>query len=515
MSGSLVEAFEKAKKGGAAKVKAAKPTPTETSVSELLKPAGVVPPALRRPPAPINFEALKMAAEAIRGYRTGIHDCMYDWLTWFRAYGAASSEEQELQADDYRAGLNWLEEQLGPGNRQSANREAAIIAYAEALVATCPERCASLFGILESEKRSEEKEEKKELLGLPTLVEVGMVLPVSDDSVGVAGVRFKVYGRSYAAKTEKLASAIMALADRIAKANRADFEVVAKAYEAEATISFGQAASKTPGRFLVNVPEGAYRDRDGAERKLFGGILLMESDGERMWILAAAGRFQRKMEEQRDAGVTIAVEEVDQEKMISDRRLEDGEWQEFCQRRILHGILRRAMEGMEKEAAEEKREAEKKAARDQRVAAFNAGCDVEAEALRQKANVSDEAMLLDSNDGAAFIVLDQRHPWIVADRKSNKENRYHRVFFLLGRSQDRLRILEYPERLRPLFGDLFAEWTEEGELKYPLGVQLGLVKKFLLVKRGERLEEERRLALKAFAEEGHAPASEPAPEAAS
>lgn len=328
--------------------------------------------------------------------------------------------------------------------------EAARWAYAKALVANAKSSRWNILAVLEGRKLSE----------LPGLIKLGMAVEVVDEPERNK-VNAKIYGVTYIFNGRRdeasaLAELLKDLATRAATNARKHWGEVTEGIEGQATEDPLQLLREdAAGRFAISVPDDKID-----ERFLPGGILLVESDGKNVKILQVAGHFQRTMEELRDAGTFVSVSSLSKDRLpfIPDKEL-------FWRVRILHAVLRRGLAEAEKEAAREKRTAD-----------FKAKADAEREALVTKTTVSPLEWLSTDIAGTTLIYLG-RKPWVIIDSKTKEETPHFEVFFLVERDTDRkVRILEYPERLKPLFGKRFSEFVTAGErfegLKYPLGSML-------------------------------------------
>ena len=285
----------------------------------------------------------------------------------------------------------------------------------------------------------------------------------------------------------KLAEAITTAATRAADKAREWYQKEISGLKGAATeaMTVADLLAGKPGRVFMTVP-----GVKNSDRFLPGGDLLAESDGTKVKVPEARGNFQRVMSEIAETGCTIPVSSLGEEKLDLGKRLPEDVFRHCL---ILHTVLRRGVA-----------EAQKETNRQKRVAKFQAEADAEREMLTVKATVPPLKGLSTNDAGTAPIYLG-RKPWVVTDRSTQKETSYFEVFFLFERNTEgKVRIAEYPERLKPLFGDRFSEFTDPGErfegLKYPLGSMFRTAYAYEKAKADFAAEEARKLALKAFAE---------------
>ena len=442
-------------------------------------------------------EVIDKAVQDVRNYLTVIPSHMGDLVSRARGIRGASKEERAVRADELKeleaevlAHLNSEEELL---------RDAARQAYAMAMASTAPPNKRLVVEVIEGGEFSR----------LPGLLEFRMLEPVTDESTKGA-MTIKVYGKTYRVNgrrewANKLAEVITAAATRAAERAREWYKEEISGLEEAATITLADLLAEKPGRVFVTVS-----DVKNGVQFMPGGALLIESDGTKVKTLEARGHFQRVLSEIAEAGSTIPVSSLSKEKLYLGKSLPEDVFR-HCQ--ILHAILRRGVA-----------EAQKETSRQERISKFQAEAEVEREALMTKATVGAAEWLSTDVHGSTVIYLG-RKPWMVAARTKinggqffEKETPYFEVFFIVERTPDGVRIVEYPERLKPLFGERFAEAAIPGErfegLKYPLGPMLRTVYAYEKAKAVKVAEDVRMQELKDFCEsqKPEAPAEEPSAE---
>ena len=436
-------------------------------------------------------EVIDKAVADVRNYLAVIPSHMGDLVNRIRGIRGASPEERAVRADE----LKQLEDETLThlNSEEELLRDAARQAYAMAMASTAPPNKRLVVEVIEGGEFSR----------LPGLLELKMLEPVTGESPKGA---IKVYGKTYKVNgrrefSDKLAEAITAAATRAAEKAREWYKEEISELREAATMTVADLLAGKSGRVFMTA-----QDVKSNDHFLPGGALLAESDGTKVKALEARGHFQRVVSEIAEAGRTVPVSSLAEEKLDLGKRLPEDVFR-HC--RILHAVLRRGIF-----------EAQKESARQERVSKFQAEADVERETLMAKATVSVAEWLFTDAPGSAVIYLG-RKPWMVTTQAkvkgkfSEKDTPYFEVFFLVERTPDGVRIAEYPERLEPLFGKQFFEAADPGErfegLKYPLGSMLRTAFAYEKARAYEAAEEARRQELKAFCEgEGQKPAAEPA-----
>lgn len=408
-----------------------------------------IPTIRRMETTAVKQEIVDKAVEQVRDYLSAINDHMSDLVARMEVINNASREERAVRGSELKeleaevlTHLNGEEEML---------RSAARWAYAKALVANAKPTPWSVLAVIGGRKLSE----------LPGLIKLGMVSEVMGEpernkvSATVYGATYVFNGRRDEASA--LAEALIGLATRAAASAREYWDGIRDEILKQATVEdpLQLREEGAVGRFAIPVPDDKF-----GNKVLLGGILLVESDGKNVKVLQAAGHIKRVMEEIRDADTFVSVSSLSEDRLpfIPDKEL-------FRRVEILHAVLRRGLE-----------EAEKEAARNKRVAEFKAKADAERQGLQAKATISAVEWLSTGIAGTTLIYLG-RKPWMVTDRNTKKETPHFEVYFLVERdAEGKVRITEYPERLKRLFGARFSEFVKAGErfegLKYPLGFML-------------------------------------------
>lgn len=391
-------------------------------------------------------EVIDKAVQEVQNYLTVIPNHIGDLVSRIRGVRAASPEERAVRADELKA----LEDETLThlNSEEELLRDAARRAYAMAMVSTAPPNKRLVMEVVEGGKFSR----------LPGLIELKMLESAGEEVKGVVTV--KIYGATYRVNGRrefalKLAEAITAAAARAAEKAREWYKEEVTELRGAATMTVADLLAGKSGRVFVTVPD--IKDNG---RFMPGGALLAESDGSKIKVLEARGHFQRVMSEIAEAGRTVPISSLAKERLDLGKRLTEDVFRD-C--RILHVVLRRGIA-----------EAQKESDRQESILKFQAEADKEREALMAKVTTSAAEWLLANALGSAVIYLG-RKPWVVVTSRE-KETLYFEVFFIVERASDGVRIAEYPERLKPLFGDRFAEFVDPGErfegLKYPLGSML-------------------------------------------
>lgn len=440
----------------------------QDKAAKAVKAVGPVPKIFR---PTMDLEALKGAREKTvsetRAYLAQIGDVIADWVKFVRQLCAMQADERSAYQGELKHAENVILSYLGinPGDDAAqdvkANYEqvrknpflvgAAKMHYALVMADTCPPRKQAVFDLVSGNKYHR----LPGLVQLDLLREVTGEAPKGATTIKVGDAVYRVLGKKDDAA--KIAAAIEAVWERAKEAGREFYSNLLVKLRAEATKDYAVSdllAGKA-GRLVLLVPDSTriVKDKESGKEKeipLPGGTVLVESDGKTVKFIRCIGHFQRIVTEIADAGRLLQVYTLSEDKLNLGQRVDQETFRHLT---IMHSILRRGIvAGLERME-------------------FHKQCDADAEARSRKASVSTKASLLDSAHGTAVIELSS---WTVEDREKNTLTKYPRVIFLFERNTEGLvRVVEYPDRLKPLFGDKFAEFMDPKErfegLKYPLG----------------------------------------------
>lgn len=417
-------------------------------------------PAIKRVESTeVKEEAMAQAVAAAEDYLAKIGSHLVDLISRARHIRSLGDTERALRREE----LNDLEAEVLThlASEEKLFADAARWGYIKALLTVSSPSHPTVKEMISGSK----------FTSLPGLTALGTGTKdeyILEELAGEAekgAVTAKLYGVQYRVRTKKdqarwIAETLARLAGDAAKAAKAHYGKESGGLLDQATVKdFQLLASGTPGRYAVEIPD----QRDG-DKVQPGGTLLAESDGKSVFVLEAVGHFSRVMREIRNAGTRIMVESLSEEKFKAPQRLGQDE---FRLSRILHSVVRSGLAIAAENAAKRERSAK-----------FQAECDKEREAYEAEATASAMDWLKNGAVGTALIYLG-RKPWVVERREKDKVNRtpHFEVFFLVERlSDDFVRLVKYPERLKPLFRDHFAEPRDPRErfegLDYPLGAML-------------------------------------------
>jgi len=299
---------------------------------------------LRVPPikkVETTAEKQEIIAEAVarwRQYLAEIPGHMAELVSRIRKIqGAPSPEERALCSRELRA----LEEEVLAhlNSEEELLRNAAIQAYALAMVATLPLDKRAVVGTIQGENHSR----------LPGLVEVRILAPVDREKVKDDVSVVKVYGDTYKVGgnrdfATKLAETLSAGAANAAKAAHERYHGQVAVLKARVTLSIAETYEGKSGCLFLEVP-----DKREGDKFFSGGALLMVSDGKKVEVLQAVGHFQKVLEEIRDAGVGVTVESLKSGKIgdyIPDK-------EEYRRTKTLHAILCRGLAEAQAQAEKE------------------------------------------------------------------------------------------------------------------------------------------------------------------
>lgn len=196
----------------------------------------------------------------------------------------------------------------------------------------------------------------------------------------------------------------------------------------------------------------------------FGGVLLIESDGKRIKILDAAGKFTQKALAIRDAQRFLPANTLFSATLALQERVPAEVYRDL---RLFHRWLRRCIEDDAQRALRAKKRE-----------AFQDRCIEEKRELaaRAGATVDWKEWLLRNAEGKALIAFPR---WSI-DRNEGGEtivDHFPFVAFVAERADGKVRIADFPDRLKNLFRNpKLMELTDPGDrfsgLQYPLVAML-------------------------------------------
>lgn len=367
---------------------------------------------------------------------------MSDLVLQLRALSSGTPDEVALARADVEALQTSIQAELNQEHPQG--KEAALLAYASAMIKTCPEFRGSVKETLTS------------------LVETGFLMEVGKGN----GIR--IYGGEYAlakdlarnAEAKSIGEALTHLVDRTVAAGRQKFETDFAALKGAAgqnQLSVADLKSGKEGRLLLETPDQQHRGRFYK-----GGFLLVEStNGGQIRALDAVGGPQRIVRQLAGVGTYVWNTQLGSERLEMKERLPEEVFRNVL---ILHGLIYRGIIL-----------AEKAEAVDQRKEEFKKQTAAERLTLKASATLTLVEFFIFGRIGSVLLDPLGRKPFEIHNRidKDSRPTLVWDVIALIERNaQNQIRVANCPERLTEFFAD-FREYVATGEkfvsVKWPLG----------------------------------------------
>ena len=411
-------------------------------------------------------KAQEEAANALRAYAEKVREAMDSYVK--QAFACLNGDEfhRAASARELKEIITEIQThtELNPSDTA---RETAIRAFSEALTKHCPNAKWAVTAMIHGFQT--------ETLGSPGLVSLGVIQEIITEEE-MPRDAFRLFGKTYEVNKNLAPSALRQLlvekAHASGKAGYENYQESVKNLLDQTTpdYSFEKLMAGESGTlgFIV-------RDEKHGDRFFAGGALLVRSDGEEIQILDAVGRFQRKMLEIQEANRGLKLYSLKSENFRGSG-LPDSV---FTDLRILHSVLTRGM-----------REANEREERAQEKACFREECKAEREILRKKATVASDRWLLDKEVGIACVSLKM---WVNRIGNSEPEKHFFVSFLVERNEEEKVRLVETPERLAELFSaPELLEFTEPEDrffkLAQPLGGMLRAAYSYAAKKSEEHLE---------------------------
>lgn len=226
-------------------------------------------------------EERRKALAEFEAFSTEVRAQVPEFVRNLRIIEDMSEQEFGLYGDTYRQLKAGLAEMLSYDN--SAARSVATLAYANAMVATCPTERWAVQDLLDD------------------LIKVGFLTITPASGRGVV----RVYSRNYtpangfarhnAEEVNVILNGIDDLVRRTVEVGKARFEAdltELKSAVGDNPLTITEFKAGKPGRILIEVP-----DQKSGEKVFKGGWLLLGSNSKQVHVLGSAGAIQRKAEE--------------------------------------------------------------------------------------------------------------------------------------------------------------------------------------------------------------------------
>lgn len=435
--GILLREPREKKTGGGGKVAQVVASPTKFTFR--------APPAVPKLVAKTTLEERAQNAEILRQFRHDVVVAMFDHVNQIRAIDAlADEDERTTEAGARKESCQAIATMLS--YEEPSYKESALLAYADALVKTCPEFRSAVVAMLDD------------------LCRVGFLTEVAE------GKGIRIYGQYYAlaegfsknSEARAVGESISQLVSRTVAAGKERFEAdfaAIKTAVGENPLSIAELKAGKDGRIILETPNHQHR-----ERFFKGGFLLLELSSEgQIRVLDGAGGCQRIARQLAEAGVFIWNTQLDSERLEMKERLPE---EVFRNALILHGLIYRGVA-----------EAAKAEAVDQRKAEFKEQVAAERETLKGLATLTPVEFFLFERVGTTVLDPLERAPFKVFSQKpGEKPTLIYDVFALIEREETgRIRVADCPERLNFFFAD-FRDFVPAGEkfsaIRWPFRVLL-------------------------------------------
>lgn len=439
------------KKKGATAAHQANPQAAESKKAKFVFKAPAVPKLADILAEP---EARKKALEEFNAFKTEVGIQMPAMVERLRLIDSMGEEEGSLYTEVYEEIQRAVATMLSYG--ESAARNVSVLAYAKAVVTTCP----TYRGAVEST--------------MEKLVATGFIALVT----GTAGTarnasQVRVYSSIYGltdsfsrnAEAQNVLGEINSLVRRTVEAGRSRFQQdladLCQKAEGLGQISVADLVQGVAGHILLEVP-----DTQSEDGKVFkGGWILVKSSDRRITPVSAAGYIQRQVED--IAGkIFVYADQLGQSSLNTGKRLD---------REVFHSTLQlwRWINSAIELAAQKAAQSAAKAEWEMKVAA-------ERDALRPQATLTPEEFFLEGKVGIVFYDFGAGRAFEWRNRSAEGQQQtvdLYDVFALVERAPNgQIRALAFPERLRGFFAE-HGEFMEPGDRFYGLGV-LGVLMRF-------------------------------------
>lgn len=402
------------------------------------------PPTLVRPTLSVEDEEIRrQALAALEEFKAQIGPYMQDLAVEIRRIESFGPDEQAMASGDWDAIQSALAEQLNAADPLA--KSLATIAYADAMIRTCPEGRGWVIATLK------DLVEKGFLTDAPKPETANG--PFRPPKVGQVYTYSRLYSLAPSfVKNEEAQGILTAISDLVGRAVAAGREyyqthrdeTIALAGPPETQLALDQLQNPTCPNGLrhLPVPEQEWTDRDGNRRfRRGGGIVVQVVCNERgpvIMIVAGYGGVERDAEKIRETNAFVGPVSLRHDRIQLNQRVEPAQYWAIQQ---LHRLVRL---GIGEARWQEERALE--------VAAFNATCRAEREVLVAKTTLTPQEFLLEEKAGSAVIHwVPGAFEWRKFD-PATKKTTLVRVWHLFGlferNEQGRIRVAECPDRLK-------------------------------------------------------------------
>lgn len=434
-------------------------------------------PTLVRPVLSVQDDAVRQQALAdLETFKSQIGPFMQDLAVGIRRIESFGDDERAMASGDWDAIQSALAEQLNAPDPLA--KSLATIAYADAMIRTCPEGRGWVIATLRdlAEKGFLTDDGPKPETSGPFRPKVGQICVYS-----------RLYSLapafSHSEEAQGVLSVISSLVSRAVAAGREYYEnqrdeAITLAGPAESQLTLDQLQSPTcPNGFRhLPVPEQKWNDRDGNPKfRKEGGVIVQVVRNEKglaITMVAGYGGAEHDAEKIRSANAFVTPASLRHDRLQLNQRVEPAQHWAITQ---LHRLVRL---GIGEAAEQEKRNLAK--------ADFNAACHAEREVLTTKATLTAEEFLIGEKTGSALVHwVPGAFKWRKFDttKKAPTMIQVWHLFALMERDErGQIRVTDCPDRLKEFWAghrDFEVPGQEYSELG-KLGVILRQAKRNLI-----------------------------------
>lgn len=397
------------------------------------------PPALPKIdltlPAPEQFEQERRNRET---FIAQIGPQMHDWVLCLRNLDELPDEDRKFCSETEQQVVGAINRVLS--DEDLDYRTSARLAWADALVRTCPARRGPVTETLER------------------FVKDGFLVVV-ENGEQKQGVVVRIYSKNYTLGVElrknpqaqAVLEALNQLAARTAERGKKVFQDRVAELEAqvgEKVLTPAEVRAGEDGRAILPVTDKV-RESDG--RFFRGGPILVEVHEGKVRVLDGAGAVQFFARQLGESGAFLGIGQLANERIdLGTARVPPEVFNRLV---AIHDMVRRGLANAEQAEAWEAHKAE-----------YWAKMDAEREELRSKATLSPEEFF-EGKIGIAFVDFGTK-PYIVRKKGDDgqiREEKVRGVFCLVERRDDgQIRVSECPDRLKTFFGGC-QDWASPAE----------------------------------------------------
>lgn len=326
-------------------------TTTNTTTSELTPAPAPVKTAVKTEELPSIEEVESIEAKLVAAvekaakkevYLKKISCYMADLVANAVRVNSMTNLEKEELMDDIHQNHERIMQHLAPQAQPDKTGRLPLfvwkarVAFAEAMIASATTK-TSLFDVIEGSKFHK----------LPGLIKLGIMEYQSEEKKNA--VLIEVFGQTYQingsrGEAERLKNLFVTTISRIKTAGAAYYAKLRDDLDKNVSIHDDPCRIYIPGTKGSTVLDVPFVEKG---QRMPGGSMWVESNGENIQVVAAIGYFQKTMQEIADAGISIPISSLKEERFGYKKGLSDQD-NYYCQ--VLHNMLRRAKAALDEKA---------------------------------------------------------------------------------------------------------------------------------------------------------------------